>query len=184
VRGVTHFTRLVQESVPGRQVAAVVLRGTSKQTVNVVPEASGAAGFLSGDLRPRLQEQLPRNFNFNFEPDVLRPLPLRGGSLGVTVSPLSEQLAGYFGVKQGVLVTDVSSSSPAAAAGVRAGDVITAINGQAVSNGGEVNRVLRENRNESVELSVTRDRKSLSLKATVPARNVPGGRSGRSGFPV
>jgi serine protease Do len=184
VRGVTHFTRLVQESVPGRQVAAVVLRGTSKQTVNVVPEASGAAGFLSGDLRPRLQEQLPRNFNFNFEPDVLRPLPLRGGSLGVTVSPLSEQLAGYFGVKQGLLVTDVSSSSPAAAAGVRAGDVITAINGQAVSNGGEVNRVLRENRNESVELSVTRDRKSLSLKATVPARNVPGGRSGRSGFPV
>ena len=183
VRGVTHFTRLVQESVPGRQVAAVVIRGTSKQTLNVVPEV-GTAGLLSGDVRRRLQEQLPRNFNFDFEPDVLRPLPLRGASLGVTVSPLSEQLAGYFGVKQGVLVTDVSSSSPAAAAGVRAGDVITAINGQAVSSGGDVNRVLRENRNDSVEISVTRDKKSLSLKAAVPARNVPAGRSGRSGFPV
>ena len=183
VRGVTHFTRLVQESVPGRQIAAVVVRGTSKQTLNVVPEASGAASFLSGDVRRRLQE-LPRNFNLNVEPDVLRALPLRGGSLGITVSPLSEQLASYFGVKQGVLVTDVTSSSPAASAGVRAGDVITAINGQAVSSGAEVTRALRENRNDSVEISVTRDRKSLSLKATVPARSVPAGRSGRSGFPV
>ena len=183
VRGVTHFTRLVQESVPDRQVAAVVVRGTSKQTLNVVPEASGAASFLSGDVRRRLQE-LPRNFNFNVEPDVLRALPLRGGSLGVTVSPVSEQLASYFGVKQGVLVTDVTSSSPAASAGVRAGDVITAINGQAVSSGADVTRALRENRNDSVEISVTRDKKSLSLKATVPQRSVPAGRSGRSGFPV
>lgn len=183
VRGVTHFTRLVQESVPDRQVAAVVVRGTSKQTLSVVPEASGAASFLSGDVRRRLQE-LPRNFNFNVEPDVLRALPLRGGSLGVTVSPVSEQLASYFGVKQGVLVTDVTSSSPAASAGVRAGDVITAINGQAVSSGADVTRALRENRNDSVEISVTRDKKSLSLKATVPQRSVPAGRSGRSGFPV
>lgn len=185
VRGVTHFTRLVQESVPDRQVAAVVVRGTSKQTLNVVPEPSGAASFLSGDVRRRLQE-LPRNFNFNVVPDSgnLRVLPLRGGSLGITVSPLSEQLASYFGVKQGVLVTDVTSSSPAASAGVRAGDVITAINGQAVSSGAEVTRALRENRNDSVEISVTRDKKSLSLKATVPQRSVPAGRSGRSGFPV
>ena len=41
VRSASHFTRLVQESVPNRQVAAVVVRGTSKQTLNVVPEASG-----------------------------------------------------------------------------------------------------------------------------------------------
>lgn len=183
VRGVTHFTRLVQESVPDRQVAAVVVRGTSKQTLNVVPEASGAAGLLSGDGR-RLQLQFPRDFNFNVDPDALRVLPLRGGSLGVTVSPLSDQLAGYFGVKQGVLVTDVTSGSPAASAGVRAGDVITAINGQAVTSGGEVTRALRENRSESVEISVTRDKKSLSLKASVPQRGVPAGRSGRSGLPV
>lgn len=173
VRSASHFTRLVQESVPNRQVAAVVVRGTSKQTLSVVPEASGAASF-------RL-----RNFDFNVDPDSLRrTLPMTGGSLGVTVSPLSAQLASYFGVKQGVLVTGVTSNSPAATAGVRAGDVITVINGQAVSSAADVTRALRGNRNDSIEITVTRDKKALSLKATVPQRSVPAGRSGRSGLPV
>ena len=134
VRSASHFTRLVQESVPNRQVAAVVVRGTSKQTLNVVPEASGGFNVLSGDARRQLQElqrQAPRNFNFDLNPDTLRrALPVTGSTLGVTVSPLTDQLASYFGVKQGVLVSAVTSDSPAAGAGVRAGDVITAVNGQ------------------------------------------------------
>ena len=40
VRSASHFTRLVQESAPNRQMAAVVIRGTSRQTLNVVPEDS------------------------------------------------------------------------------------------------------------------------------------------------
>ena len=61
---------------------------------------------------------------------------MTGSTLGVTVSPLTDQLASYFGVKQGVLVSAVTSDSPAAGAGVRAGDVITAVNGQTVSSSG------------------------------------------------
>ena len=188
VRSASHFTRLVQESVPNRQVAAVVVRGTSKQTLNVVPEASGAFNILSSDARRQvqgLQQRLvqPRDFNLNFDADALRRvLPINGSTLGVTVSPLSEQLASYFGVKQGMLVSAVTSNSPAAGAGVRAGDVITAINGQAVSTSGEVTRALRETRGEAVDITVTRDRKSLSLKATLPAR--PPARSGRGSLPV
>ena len=75
VRSTSHFTRLVQESVPNRQVAAVVVRGTSKQTLNVVPEASGGFNILAGWRRLRLQElqrQAPRNFNFDFNPETLR----------------------------------------------------------------------------------------------------------------
>jgi S1-C subfamily serine protease len=186
VRSASHFTRLVQESVANRQVAAVVVRGTSKQTLNVVPEASGAFNILSSDARRQLQglqRQVPRDFNFNFDADALRrALPINGSTLGVTVSPLSEQLASYFGVKQGVLVSAVTSNSPAAGAGVRAGDVITAINGQVVSTSGDVTRALRETRGEAVDITVTRDRKSMSLKATLPAR--PPARSGRSSLPV
>ena len=97
------------------------------------------------------------------------------------MSPLSDQLASYFGVKQGALVSAVTSNSPAAAAGVRAGDVITAVNGQSVSNSGDITRALRQGNGESVEISVTRDKKSLSFKATLPARPRA---SGRSGLPV
>jgi len=186
VRSASHFTRLVQESVPDRQVAAVVVRGTSKQTLNVIPEAVGT-NFLSRNLfRPQdLQLQVPRNFNFDVEPNFLRrALPLSGNALGVSVTPLSEQLAAYFGVKDGVLVNDVTTSSPAASAGLRAGDVITAINGEQVSSAAEITRALRDNRNETVDITITRDRKSQTLKATVPTRTPPAGRSGRGGLPV
>ena len=52
--------------------------------------------------------------------------------MGVSVVPLSDQLAAYFGVKEGVLVSEVASGTPAATAGIQAGDVITAVNGRNV----------------------------------------------------
>jgi serine protease Do len=189
VRSASHFTRLVQESVPNREVTAVVIRGTSKQNLKIAPDAGGAFNILSNNGRRQLQDlQLnlpratPQGRNFNFDTDALRRvLPANGATLGVTVSPLSDQLASYFGVKQGVLVSAVTSNSPAAGAGVRAGDVITAVNGQAVSDSGDVTRALRQGSGESVDISVTRDKKSLALKATLPARPRA---SGRSGLPV
>ena len=184
VRSASHFTRLVQESVPNREVTAVVIRGTSKQNLKISPDGGGGLNILSNNTRRQLQDlqlNLPRG-NFNFDNDALRRvLPANGATLGVTVSPLSDQLATYFGVKEGVLVSAVTTGSPAAGAGVRAGDVITAINGQSVSNSGDVTRALRQGTGESVEISVTRDKKSLSLKATLPARPRA---SGRSGLPV
>jgi len=142
---------------------------------------------LSGNARVRAQRQLPdlnlnSRGNLNFDTDTLRRvIPANGATLGVTVAPLSDQLASYFGVKEGVLVSGVTSNSPAAAAGVRAGDVITAINGQPVSSSADLSRALRDSRAESVDISVTREKKSLSLKATLPARTRP---SGRGGLPV
>lgn len=184
VRSASHFTRLVQESVPNREVTAVVIRGTSKQNLKISPDAGGALSIFSNNARRQRQDfqlNLPRG-NFNFDNDALRRvLPANGATLGVTVSPLSDQLASYFGVKQGVLVSAVTTGSPAAGAGVRAGDVITAINGQTVSNSADITRALRQNSGESVEISVTRDKKTLSLKATLPARPRA---SGRSGLPV
>lgn len=186
VRSASHFTRLVQESVPNREVTAVVIRGTSKQNLKISPDGGGAFNILSNNARRQnqdLQLNLPRG-NFNFDNDALRRvLPANGATLGVTVSPLSDQLASYFGVKQGALVSAVTTGSPAAGAGVRAGDVITAINGQSVSDSGDVTRALRQGSAESVEISVTRDKKSLSLKATLPGRT-PRAPSGRGGLPV
>lgn len=188
VRSASHFTRLVQESVPDRQVAAVVVRGTSRQTLNVVPETSTAANRVMSDQALRklenLQSRLPRNFNFDFD-DFARgrgALQL-GRNLGATVTPLTDQLATHFGVKQGVLVTTVAADSLAATAGLRAGDVITAINGQTVSSGADVTRALRESRSDgTLEIAVTRDKKPMTLKATIPAATP--GTSGRGGLPV
>jgi serine protease Do len=91
------------------------------------------------------------------------------GTLGVGVQELSGDLPEYFGVKDGVLVSSVRKDSPAEKAGVRPGDVITEVNGQAVESASELRRRLRETEPGDVTLSVMRDRKPLSLKATIEA---------------
>ncbi len=47
--------------------------------------------------------------------------------LGAQVTPLNAGLARYFGVREGVLVTDVVEGAPADQAGIRSGDVIIAL---------------------------------------------------------
>ena len=187
VRSASHFTRLVQESVPNREVTAVVVRGTSKQNLKISPDAGGGLNILSNNARRELQDLRLDARRFNLDGNNLfRVAPVNGATLGVTVSPLSDQLATYFGVKEGVLVSAVTANSPAAGAGVRAGDVITAINGQSVSSSGDITRALRDRTGESAEISVMRDKKSLSLKATLPGGTLrtPRTPSGRGGLPV
>jgi membrane-associated protease RseP (regulator of RpoE activity) len=54
------------------------------------------------------------------------------GRLGVNVQELAPELAAYFGVKDGLLVNAVQADTPAAKAGIKAGDVIGSVNGKAV----------------------------------------------------
>jgi serine protease Do len=190
VRSVQHFTRLVRETPPRRTVNAVIVRGAARQTLDVIPEVTGD---FRTDARERLRLRGPdhvlRDFNFNFDQNfdrnLLRRAPAFGGpTLGVTVTALTSQLAEYFGVKDGALVTAVQSGSPAADAGLKAGDVITAIAGRSVSTASDIAEGLRRAESgDGVDLSITRERKTLMLKATIPAVRplVP---SGRSGLPV
>jgi S1-C subfamily serine protease len=89
----------------------------------------------------------------------------------MAVVPLSDQLATYFGVKEGVLVSEVSTGTPAATAGIQAGDVITAVNGRSVLSSADL---LREVRNadagSTLDLCLTRNRKEMSVKVTLPQR--------------
>lgn len=54
-------------------------------------------------------------------------------ALGITVGAVPESAADYYDLPDGLYVSDVAKNSDAAAKGVRVGDVITAVNGQAVS---------------------------------------------------
>jgi serine protease Do len=94
------------------------------------------------------------------------------GRLGVTVQELTADLATYFGVKDGLLVSAVQEDSPAAKAGIKAGDVIGAVNGKTVSSSSELIEELADKDGE-VTIGLTRDRKPLSLKATLETRKPP-----------
>jgi serine protease Do len=84
---------------------------------------------------------------------------------------LDTQLAEYFGVKEGVLVKSVADGSAASKAGLKAGDVITAINGRHVYDSSDITRALdRVESNGEFTLDVTRDRKMQTLKGKLEAR--------------
>ncbi len=58
--------------------------------------------------------------------------------LGISVYTVDQSVAAFYrlGTDKGVLITDIASSSPADTAGLRAGDVITAVNGKEQDDAG------------------------------------------------
>lgn len=194
VRSARQLTRLVQETPAGRAVKMTVRRGADRQTLDVTPDARDSFAW-NGRLGPELEREIERGmerglrdlperiepfFNFRFDGGI--PAPGARGRLGVQVEGLSEQLAGYFGVKDGgVLVAGVTADSPAAKAGVKAGDVITRVNGEPVKDPGDLVQALGEVKdNGVVSLDIVRDKKATSVTATIeprrPSRPARGGR--------
>jgi serine protease Do len=184
-RSVAQFTRLVRETAPGRTVKITVQRNGAAATMDISPVLRDADDIRFPELTRDIERGLrvlPRDFNFNFdfaEPGFGLYSPRR---LGVTVTPLSDQLAAYFGVAQGVLVSEVVAGSAADMAGFKAGDVITTVRGHTVSSSADVMRELRDAESgTSVEIRVMRDRKEVTLTAKMPERirafARPGGRT-------
>ena len=90
--------------------------------------------------------------------------------LGVTLQDLSAPLAESFGLKSpdGALVSSVAPGTAAAAAGLKAGDVITAIDGQPVHTAGDVSsRVGLATPGARVPLAVWRDHGSREMSVVL-----------------
>jgi len=90
------------------------------------------------------------------------------GRLGVTVQDLSQPLAESFGLKRpdGALVSQVAPGSAAAAAGLKPGDVITHVNGEALARSGALSSVIGMSApGEKVRLSVWREQKAIDIEA-------------------
>jgi S1-C subfamily serine protease len=115
--------------------------------------------------------------------------------LGIQLGPLTQEARNRVGEKaeNGALVTDVLPNTPAAKAGLEAGDVITQINTKAVTDPEEVREAIRgTGPGKQVTLQVMRGNEKKELKATLeqaPAEfgfGRPTGRYGEGppGFPM
>jgi serine protease Do len=85
-----------------------------------------------------------------------------GTRLGVSGQNLTGQLGDYFGTPEGVLVTSVEDGTPARTAGLKAGDVITRINGEAVRNLTDLRRIVG-NASGETRITIFRDRKEQTI---------------------
>ena len=120
--------------------------------------------------------------NFVFVGDDAEPLVVRsffvhqGGYLGVQLVDLTPELRRHFGVPEdaGVMISALSEGGPAAKAGVEAGDIITAVDGEDVSSGSELARFVRQgSQGDLVNLEVWRDARVMTLSATLEERERP-----------
>jgi S1-C subfamily serine protease len=193
VRSARQFSRLIQETPEGRSVALGIVRDGKRQTVSVTPEPRAFtfdmdAGRIGRDvarglreieprlreLEPRLKELEPRlrefRFDgpFSFDLDLMPRMTSPRGRLGVQLNEMSPQLADYFGAADGgVLVSSVTRDSAAEKAGLKAGDVITSVNGDRVRGTDDLIDELRDVTSGEVTIGIIRDKKASSVKATI-----------------
>jgi Do/DeqQ family serine protease len=102
---------------------------------------------------------IPSNMAKNVMDQLVSGGAVHRGMLGVTVQGINSDLAGSLGLSgvKGALVSAVSEDSPAEKAGLKRGDVITAIDGQAVKDSNSLrNTVSRLKPGSTVALTLFR----------------------------
>ena len=102
------------------------------------------------------------------------------GYVGIAVQPVTADVAQALGMErsQGVLVSDVSKDGPAAQGGLKAGDVILAINGHAVRDPKDLRvRTAYSPVESTIDYQVLRDGKTMQVQVKVAAQELVKGRS-------
>lgn len=185
VDSVREMQRMLGETPVGRNVTIEIVRGGSQQSISAtLSKRSSDFALLNPGVgvprhprQPRQPRQpdvptLPGEFgDYNFF-----KFPRFGGfmgtRLGITIEPLTGQLAEYFGVKsgEGVLVTEVRANAPAAKGGLKAGDVITAIDGKKVENVDMLVGAITEKEEGQMTLTILRNRVEQTITVTIEKR--------------
>jgi serine protease Do len=177
VEGMEQFGRMVRETPPGREVKLTIARNGATQTLTAV----------LGSRKSRFGGNFPPGFEMpEFHmPDIPQIFTtIRSPMLGVEAESLGSQLAVYFSVKEGVLVRSVLDNTPAQKAGVKAGDVITKVDGMAVTTPSELSTAVRTaNAKKTYAIELVRDRKPVTVTVNVEdrsERSIPRGRTVRN----
>lgn len=164
--------RLISEAAPEQTVRLAISRNGAEQEVSVTvgrrqssfQDLVRAYPAQQSAEAARALERLQRDrgtIGFQF-----------GRRIGINSTQLTKQLADYFGVTggRGLLVTAVAENSPAARAGLKAGDVIIEADGEKVESSGDLSRAINRKTDGAVTLRIVRDRNSMTVSVTPEKR--------------
>jgi S1-C subfamily serine protease len=185
VEGEEQIRRMLRQCPPGRTVVLVISRDGQQITVSTqmanreeverraweqhltVPEppegvgpeldnAGGNGGYTAGAVAPA-----PALRGNSFMGTIL----MSPAYTGAMLEQLSTQLAQFFGVPSGsgLLVRSVADGSPAAAAGMHAGDVVVKANAQRVATTNDWAKALKNSRGKPMTVTVLREKKEQTL---------------------
>jgi len=189
VTSVRKLTRMISEVAPDHQVKLTVLRSGRESEMTATLGKRPTPKFEMGNFdfnMPTAPGTIPDIPDMPNLPD-LKSVPTipampnadgdtsvwRAGSsrqIGVSISPITKQLGDYFGVTEGaLLINSVRENSPAAKAGLRAGDVIVEIDGKPVSRDFDLVRALGAKKDGDVELTIVRNKNRQTVRVTPEA---------------
>lgn len=179
--------KLLHDLQPGRTIQMTICRDGAEQTLNatlstreeVTRQAQAQRWTVpapADDAESIPPEQAappapnPGMFSRSFMSGHL--LPMLPVYTGASLDAVGQQLGDYLGVKdgKGLLVHAVEGNSPAAAAGLHAGDVVVRVNGNRIATEKDWTRSLHENKGKAVTVTVVRDHREQTLTMMADGR--------------
>jgi serine protease Do len=176
VESVEQLRRMIHEVPPGRVVTLGVSRNGQPLTIKV--QLADRKKSFSYSTRGNDYEtvEIPPIPPMPPMPDIDIPISIvvvhSSRRSGLMLENLTPQLGDYFGTKngEGVLVRSVEKGTPAEKAGFHAGDIIVKVNGERISDASDFSRTLQSRKDNTVSVSVIRDKKEQTLTLALPNR--------------
>jgi len=158
------LVKVLKDLDEGQEVSLVVIRNGQKKDFKAVlkPFSGPVFAFRGEDFSGDpdfdvIASPHTGQFYHNMTAPEIAGAEKKGGYLGVQVKNLGDQLQKYFEVSHGVLIEEVMKDSPAEKAGLKAGDVITAISDRKIKDPDDLVRTVNYyNPGEEVVVSYTR----------------------------
>jgi S1-C subfamily serine protease len=200
VDSVREMQRLLSETPAERKVTIEVVRGGGRQTLSAtLSKRSQEFGLLTPGLTDKYFEQNKKSLqeSLRLHEEALKSLPrdfgnysfvtpgefgfFRGSRIGISVESLTDQLSEYFGVKEGgVLVARVEPEGPAAKAGLKAGDVIIAVDDKKIDNVPALVNEIGAKTEGALNLRIVRNRVEQTITVQMEAQKLPPARRPRA----
>jgi C-terminal processing protease CtpA/Prc len=194
IEGAEQLRRMLRETPAGRQVSFVVSRDGQQRTFStqmanreevekqawenhyVVPQPEGSSSSsifrLHGNSFLKAPSSAASGAVKGTHSFLGTNMIVSSSYTGAKLEVMGPQLAEFFGAQgsAGLLVRHVDPNSPAADAGLKAGDVVVKVNSMQVVNGNDWSKTIHENRGKSVSIVVLRDKKEQTLTMTPDAK--------------
>ena len=196
IEGEDQIRRLLREIAPGKTVALTISRDGQKMMLSAqmadrtvverqaweqhltIPVGGGPQAPLTGLPSEDTAASGGQSVSSGpvptskYSKGFLGTILLSPAYTGVMLERIGPQLSLFFGVPRGtgLLVKGVDPNSPAAVAGVRAGDVLLRADSKAVGSLTEWTRIVRDAKGRPVTVVVLRDRKETIMTVTPDAK--------------
>jgi hypothetical protein len=188
IEGEEQLRHMLKETAAGRQVTFVISRDGQQSTVQtqlanreeverqawekhyIVPEPSdSSSAYVPHSGNSFLAPSKPVKGTHSF---LGTNMLVSASYTGARLEIIGPQLAEFFGAQgnAGLLVHSVEPNSPAADAGMKAGDVVVKVNSVQIASASDWSKTIHENRGKTVNVIVLREKKEQTLTLVPDAK--------------